>query len=34
VLATALDGGVSAATTALTSEVLIHRPDTQPSFSP
>jgi chaperonin GroEL len=34
VLTTALEGGVSAATSALTSEVLIHRPGTQPSFSP
>ena len=33
VLTTALDGGVSAAASALTSEVLIHRPDSQPSFS-
>jgi chaperonin GroEL (HSP60 family) len=34
VLEAALDGGVSAAASALTSEVLIHRPDQQPSFSP
>jgi chaperonin GroEL len=34
VLEAALDGGVSAAAAALTSEVLIHRPDQQPSFSP
>ncbi|HZO29651.1 MAG TPA: chaperonin GroEL [Chloroflexota bacterium] len=34
VLRTALDGGVSAATSALTSEVLIHRPGGQPAFSP
>jgi chaperonin GroEL len=34
VLTAALDSGVSAATTALTSEVLIHRPDEQPSFTP
>ena len=34
VLAAALDGGVSAAASALTSEVLIHRPNSQPSFSP
>lgn len=34
VLETALDAGVSAATTALTSEVLIHRPDEQPTFTP
>ena len=33
VLTTALDGGVSAAASALTSEVLIHRPGSQPSFS-
>ena len=33
VLATALDGGVSAAASALTSEVLIHRPDSEPSFT-
>ena len=34
VLQTAMDTGVSAATTALTSEVLIHRPGQQPSFAP
>jgi chaperonin GroEL len=34
VLVAALDSGVSAAASALTSEVLIHRPDQQPSFSP
>lgn len=33
VLVAALDAGVSAATTALTSEVLIHRPDEPVSFS-
>jgi chaperonin GroEL len=34
VLIAALDAGVSAAAAALTSEVLIHRPDQQPSFNP
>ena len=34
VLQAALDGGVSAAAAALTSEVLIHRPDQEPSFKP
>ncbi len=34
VLVTALEGGVSAAATALTSEVLIHRPDSEPTFTP
>jgi hypothetical protein len=34
VLEAAMDGGVSAAASALTSEVLIHRPGTEPSFSP
>lgn len=33
VLVAALEGGVSAATSAMTSEVLIHRPDSEPSFS-
>jgi chaperonin GroEL (HSP60 family) len=32
VLVAALEGGVSAAASALTSEVLIHRPDQEPSF--
>jgi chaperonin GroEL len=34
VLQAALEGGVSAATTALSSEVLIHRPGQEPSFTP
>jgi chaperonin GroEL len=34
VLMTALDAGVSAATSALTSEVLIHRPGSTPAFTP
>jgi chaperonin GroEL len=34
VLEAALEGGVSAAASALTSEVLIHRPGTEPTFSP
>jgi chaperonin GroEL len=34
VLLAAMDGGVSAAAAALTSEVLIHRPGQQPSFTP
>jgi chaperonin GroEL (HSP60 family) len=34
VLGAALEGGVSAAASALTSEVLIHRPGTEPTFSP
>jgi chaperonin GroEL len=34
VLLAAMEAGVSAATTALTSEVLIHRPGQQPSFTP
>jgi chaperonin GroEL len=33
VLVAALEGGVSAGASALTSEVLIHRPDEQPTFS-
>jgi chaperonin GroEL len=34
VLITAMEAGVSAASTALLSEVVMHRPNTEPSFSP